>query len=92
MVPLQCRLRNAYNKTTHSHLSSSSGRPNSSGKTKERVDSDQPEAVYSWLDDFENSIAQKSIGTPFDYPVAKYEQSKKLTSSQGYKKVKRMQL
>jgi hypothetical protein len=59
--------------------------------TKQKIDSDQPEAVYNWLDEFENSIANKSIGTPFDYPVTKYEQSKKLINSVGYKTVKCMQ-
>ena len=41
--------------------------------------------MYNWLDEFEVSIANKAVGTPFEYPATKYEQSRKLTTSKGYK-------
>ena len=47
VIPLHQRIRKAYHMKTASQLS-----PNiqSSQKVKQRVDSDQPEAVYGWLD------------------------------------------
>lgn len=57
-------------------------------QSKVKIDSDQPETVYSWLDEFQTSIVHKSVGTSFEYPAAKYEQSSKLVSSKGYRAVK----
>lgn len=45
------------------------------------IDSDQPETVYSWLDEFDKNMKNKSKGAPFDYSLMKYNQSIKLVNS-----------
>ena len=89
VIPLHRRIRKAYHIATRSDICLPAEQGSSASGVK--VDSDQPEAVYGWLDQFERSISKKAVGTPLYYPVSKYQQSKKLVDSQGYKKVKRMQ-
>jgi hypothetical protein len=36
-------------------------------------------------------MTRKEKGTPFEYPIAKYQQSIRLVDSKGYKNVKNMQ-
>ena len=50
VIPLHRRIRRAYHMNTQSQLSPSSTNPSSLRIVKDRVDSDQPEAVYNWLD------------------------------------------
>ena len=52
VIPLHCRIRKAYHMSTRSQLSPSQDNYHSIRSIKEKVDSDQPEAVYSWLDEF----------------------------------------
>lgn len=91
-VPLHRRIKHAY------HISSIANIPQNDQVTQKarqkvetRVDSDQPEAVYGWLDEFDNAICKKEKGNSFEYPIAKYQQSVRLVDSQGYKNVKNMQ-
>ena len=92
-VPMHRRIRRAYHMSTMSHFPPCSLATATTPfcRAKDTVDSEQPEAVYNLLDEFDNAIAKKSVGTPFEYPLAKYEQSKRLVSSRGYKRVKMMQ-
>lgn len=50
VIPLHRRIRQAYQMGTQSNLCPSTDEPMVSPKIK--VDSEQPEAVYNWLDEF----------------------------------------
>lgn len=56
-----------------------------------QIESEQPETVYGWLQEFEEKVAQERVGVPFEYPAAKYEKSARLVSARGYRSVKQLQ-
>ena len=85
------RIRQAYNIGSRTEVNDKSQRPSTAHQPPRTIDSETPEAVYGWLDEFELAIGSKYVGSSLDYPSAKYTQSKKLTDSKGYRKVKMMQ-
>lgn len=91
-VPLHRRIKHAYHISSVANIPQNDQVPQKTRqKAETRVDSDQPEAVYGWLDEFESAICKKEKGNSFEYPIAKYQQSVRLVDSQGYKNVKNMQ-
>lgn len=92
VVPLHRRIKHAYhissitdiNRDTKSFVRTATIYQN-------KIDSDKPQTVYNWLDQFEQNIVKKAVGTSFQYPITKYQQSVRLVDSKGYKNVKAMQ-
>ena len=89
-TPLHRKLRQAYNISRGIDTKDASRVSKHNQKPTQTIDSETPEAVYSWLEEFEEAITAKYVGSSFDYPSSKYTQSKRLTDSKGYKKVKMM--
>lgn len=49
-----------------------------------RIESDDPEDVSLWLGKFEENL--KEIGKGYEYPMSKFNRSREINSSQGYRK------
>ena len=49
-----------------------------------KIDSDDPETVYKWLDKFEENLVL--TGKSYEYPEGKFIHSKDLSTSEGYRR------
>lgn len=49
-----------------------------------KLESEDPESIYNWLDSFDSSLKIQNIGKSYDYPLSKYQRSKAINSSIGY--------
>lgn len=90
-LPLHRRIRRAYHIETIVHDATCKRGSSTTHIGNAQLESEQPEAVYGWLRDFEQKVAQQGVGAPFDYPAAKYEKSVRLVSARGYRSVQQLQ-
>ena len=89
-LPLNRRIRRAFRMETVVHDCRWKRDCLSTHKSAQ-LESEQPETVYGWLQEFEEKVVQQSVGLPFEYPAAKYEKSARLVSACGYRSVKQLQ-